>query len=403
MNIKKIETNKFKTTQVALFLTIPLKREEATKVAMIQSLLKRGSKNYPDMFEINRMLDSMYNATLRYNITHAGDNCVLKYEITTINDKYALENEDITNSAINMLFDIVFNPYIEDGGFKEEYVKQEKKNLIQAIESKIDDKQAYSRIRCTEEMFKGESYSTYALGYVDEVEDLNGKNLYEKYKEIIENARIDLVLCGENLDKIKIPEINAGKEDYKAIKEEHKILSEEKVVREALDINQGKLTIGLNITGKDTYKNALYNTILGGGANSKLFQNVREKASLAYHVSSQYVKSKDVIFIRAGIEFDNFDKTVSIIKKQLEDIKNGNVSDDEFNSAKELMLASLKMLKEDQDGMIESYFSNNLFEHETDIDKIYENVSKLTKEDAINAGKNVSIDTIFFLEGGKNK
>ena len=132
-----------------------------------------------------------------------------------------------------------------------------------------------------------------------------------------------------------------------------------------------------------------------------MFQNVREKASLAYHVSSQYIKTKDVIFIRAGIEFENFDKTVSIIKKQIQDIKDGVISDDEFNSAKELMLASLNMIKEDANGMIEYYFSNKLFDFETEIDKHYEEIKKLTKEDVIKAAQDVSIDTIFFLEGGK--
>ena len=401
MNIKKIETNKFKTTQIALYLTVPLRREDATKLALIENVLRRGSKNYPDMFEINKMLDGMYNAVLNSRVTHLGDNAVIKFGITTINDKYTLENETLSNKAISMLFDIVFNPYIKDDGFKKEYVEQEKKNLIQAIESKIDDKQSYSRIRCTEEMYKDENYGTYVLGYTDEVEALNGKVLYEKYKEVLNEARIDLVICGENLNRIEIPEVKFGANDYKVVKENHKIPNEEKVIKESLDINQGKLTIGVNVLGKNIYANSLYNTILGGGANSKLFQNVREKASLAYHVSSQYIKTKDVIFIRAGIEFENFDKTVSIIKKQIQDIKDGVISDDEFNSAKELMLASLNMIKEDANGMIEYYFSNKLFDFETEIDKHYEEIKKLTKEDVIKAAQDVSIDTIFFLEGGK--
>ena len=41
------------------------------------------------------------------------------------------------------------------------------------------------------------------------------------------------------------------------------------------------------------YIASLYNAILGGGANSKLFQNVREKESLAYTAGSSYVRTKE--------------------------------------------------------------------------------------------------------------
>ena len=65
---------------------------------------------------------------------------------------------------------------------------------------------------------------------------------------------------------------------------------------------------------------SLYNAILGGGANSKLFQNVREKQSLAYTAGSTYRRQKNVIFIRCGIEIKNYEKALNTIKDQLKDI-----------------------------------------------------------------------------------
>ena len=98
---------------------------------------------------------------------------------------------------------------------------------------------------------------------------------------------------------------------------------EEKVVRETMDVSQGKLVIGLDVTklgSEDKAVASVYNAILGGGANSKLFQNVREKASLAYSAGSLYIKNKNSIVIRSGIEQKNYEKALEIIEKQVSDL-----------------------------------------------------------------------------------
>ncbi len=78
----------------------------------------------------------------------------------------------------------------------------------------------------------------------------------------------------------------------------------------------------------------MYNWILGGSATSKMFQIVREKYSLAYTAASNYLRHKNSIFIRCGIEIDNYEKTLKLIKEQLEDLKNGNFTDEDIKNAK---------------------------------------------------------------------
>jgi len=46
----------------------------------------------------------------------------------------------------------------------------------------------------------------------------------------------------------------------------------------------------------------VYNSILGGGLHSKLFQNVREKAGLAYYAFSRLEKFKGLMVVSCGIE-----------------------------------------------------------------------------------------------------
>lgn len=101
-------------------------------------------------------------------------------------------------------------------------------------------------------------------------------------------------------------------------------MQETKTVQESMQVSQGKLVISLDVDSKIenlSYVASVYNAILGGGANSRLFQNVREKESLAYTAGSSYLKPKNMIFIRCGIEIQNYNKALETIKVQLDDLK----------------------------------------------------------------------------------
>ena len=173
--------------------------------------------------------------------------------------------------------------------------------------------------------------------------------------------------------------------------------SKPNIVNEIQDVTQGKLIIGLDVDDKNKTAVSMYNTILGGGANSKLFQNVREKASLAYSAGSSYIRRKNVILIQTGIEIENYDKAVKIIEEQLEDMKNGKISDDEFNSAKQLIVSSIELIEESKEDMITFYFDQNLFEEHLNITEYKEMIKKVTKDDVIKVAQKVKEDTIYFL------
>ncbi len=403
--ITKINSNKFKTNEIGVFLTLPLDSKTITKNALIPQILRRGTNNYKTQYDLGKKLEEMYGAYFNYGIDKVGDNLVLKFYITSLCDEYAKEN--VSQESMNLIFDIIFNPVVESNGFKREYVEQEKENLKKLIEARKDDKSNYSYTRCIEEMFKDMPYGIYKFGKIEELEKIDEKNLYEYYIKMISNCKINIVITGNDADKVKIPEMRniptlANRINEHNIIEKNiyplKLRNEPKIVNEKLDVTQGKLNIGLNCNIKNKYIATMYNMVLGGGANSKLFKNVREKASLAYTVASRYLKQKDAIIIRAGIELNNYDKALEIIKKQLDDMKNGNIGDDEFKSAKQLILSSIKLIPESQEDMIWFAFIQEVTDEKLTVEEYYKKIEDVTKEDVIKEAKNVSIDTIYFLE-----
>lgn len=402
----KITTNKFKTNLFAIFITTPLSRATVTKNALISAVLRRGTNNMQTQDIIAKELENMYGADFDCGIEKNGDNHIMKFYVESINDEFLPEQENLARKSLELLYDIVFNPLVENGSFKKEYVEGEKATLKQIIESKIDNKSKYALDRCTEEMYKNEPYGLYKFGYVEDLENINEHDLYEYYKELIRTSKIDVFISGFNIDNLHENEIFANLIPRTAnyIPNKNQLINAQinspKIVTEKMDVTQGKLMMGLdvlNMNSEDVYKATVYNVILGGGANSKLFQNVREKASLAYTAGSGYIKNKNNIIIKCGIEIKNYEKAINIIKEQLNQMFNGDFSEEDIESAKKLIYASYKSVPDAQDSEITYYFSQELSEKFISLEENIEKIKAVTKADIIEIAKKVQINTVYFL------
>lgn len=410
IKLHTINTNKFKTNLIAVMLTTKLDKENVTKNAIIPAVLRRGTANLKTLEEINKKLEEMYGASLDCGLDKTGDNQVLKFYIESVNDEFLPnENENMLKTSIENILETIFNPYLENDCFKKEYVEQEKENIKQIIEGKIDNKARYAIDRCIEEMYKNEPYGLYKYGYVEDLQNIDEKNLYEYYINLINEAKIDIYVSGIVDDKII--EIIKNNENIKKLKErtpeyimpeiKPKISEQENVVQESMEVTQGKLIIGLDLNVEKEelrYDVMIYNSILGGSANSKLFQNVREKASLAYTASSSYLRFKNNIFIKCGIEIANYDKALEIIKQQIEDMKKGDFTDEEVENAKQGIMAAVKSIDDEQDTEVTYFFGQELSNYKTDIEDYIEEVNKVNKQKVIDIANKVSINTIYFLK-----
>ena len=403
----EIQTNKFKTNLLAVFLSLPLTRDTVTKNALITAVLRRGTQTMPNQEIISRKLEEMYGSSFDCGIEKTGDTHTIKFYLEAINDEFLIEKENLLEESFKILFDIIFNPLVEKGKLKEEYVNGEKENLKQIIEGKIDNKGAYALERCVEEMYKNKAYGLYKYGYIEDLEKITAEDLYNYYKEMISKCKIDIFVSG-NLPQNTIEMVEKNENIQKLndrkieLKDEEKDKTQkEKVITESMEITQGKLVIGMDVNSNIenlSYITMCYNTILGGGANSKMFQNVREKASLAYTAGSNYLKRKQNIFIRAGIEIENYDKAVQIIKEQLNDMKNGKFTQTDIENAKNLIIATIENIEEEQDTEISYYFGQELSNSQVSVQEYIEKIKSVTKEQIVEVANNTSINTIYFLK-----
>lgn len=260
-------------------------------------------------------------------------------------------------------------------------------------------------------MFKNKPYGLYKYGYINDLETITAKSLYEYYKTLINNCKIDIFFSGIN-EKNNIENLVTNNEKIKNImqrdpkyiinieKSEIEEVKDITYIQDHMQVNQGKLVIGLKVNSNKSnvkYTTSVYNAILGGGANSKLFQNVREKNGLAYTAGSNYVRQKDTIFIRCGIEISNYQKALETIKEQLEDMKKGNFDENDIENSKNLIIESIKSIPEEQDSEITYYYGQELSDSTTSINEYINKIQQQNKEDIVELAKDININTVYFL------
>lgn len=408
INLHIINTNKFKTNLLAVFLTTPLNRENVTKNALIPMILRRGSSKLTNLEEISNKLDEMYGADFNCGVDKTGDNHVLKFYLESINNNFLPERENILEESMKALLDIVFNPLIENSNLKKEYVESEKEKLKQIILGKIDNKSKYAYERCIEEMYKDKPFGLYKYGYVEDLENINAENLYEYYKKMISECKIDIFISGEVDESAKqivmenenIKKLNDRQPIYNKKSEKADNIEQERVIEEKMDVSQGKLILGLEVGKNDKdskYSALIYNAILGGTPTSKMFQNVREKAHLAYVAGSNYIRHKNNVFIRCGIEIEDYKKALDLIKVQIEDMKKADFTEEDIKNAKASIIAMIKSIPEEQDSEMMYYFGQEISEHKMEYAEYEENVQKVQKQDVIDIANSIKINTIYFL------
>jgi predicted Zn-dependent peptidase len=384
-----------------------------TSTALTPFVLRRGTVSYPETRAFREQLEQLYGAGFGFDVYKRGDYQIVHFRMDTINDSFVKSPESLLRSSFAFLGEAFTQPVLENGAFRKSYVQTERDTVRKKLESIVNDKIRYAAERCIEVMCKNEPYRLHPLGERKDLDGITPEGLYESYQKWLQESVLDLYVVGDtSLDEVKTLveehfKLNrTGSRDY-VPSITRTAANETQTVVEKLDINQGKLNMGLRSTityGDDEYAAALlYNGILGGYPHSKLFVNVREKESLAYYASSRYDGHKGIATIQSGIEVQNFEKAVDIIRQQLDDMAKGAVTDIEMTQTKAMIRNVIKEMQDSAFEMIAYDFNRTLSGRERTPDELLKQVEAITVDDVKQAASAFSLDTIYFLKGQKEE
>ncbi|MBO8162531.1 MAG: insulinase family protein [Brevibacillus sp.] len=411
LNLHVLPAKKFKTTTIVVCIEQALSEENVTKTALLAHVLKRATARFPDSKQLREHLDFLYGAVFDVDVAKKGERQILQVYLELPQEQYLSAETALLEQAIQFVGDVLLRPYLENGVFAEKYILSEKEALRKRIESVVDDKIKYANQRITEEMCKGEPFALLVYGRVEDLPAISGENLYRYWKELIARNPIDIFVVGD-VEQKQIEEyigrhlaIERGLAKQLPPLAVQKQVSEIREVIDQLDVTQGKLNIGCrtHVTYRDDDYPALVmaNGVLGGFPHSKLFINVREKASLAYYAVSRLESHKGVLMMMAGIDAANYEKAVSIMKEQLQLVRDGNISEMELAQTKATIVNQYRELMDSARMMIEFTYNGRLSGRRRTLSELLRQIQDIGIEEIRRVADKVQIDTIYLLRDRK--
>ena len=406
VSLTYLHSKKFKTGTLGVQLITPLSKKDAAFGALLPSVLRRGTTRHTDMRALACALDTLYGASVECTVRKKGENQCLGFLASFIDDAFVPGGESLLEPMAELLSELLLEPLTKNGRFLPQYVEGEKENLIETIESILNDKRDYADMRLLQEMCKNERYGIDKFGTVEDVKKITNQTLYRYYRELLSHAQAEFFYCGS----AALRDVEAVIERAFALLPRGEIApiaeadfcsapEEPRYLRESLDVTQGKLAMGWRANTHDTAAMMLTNVLFGGYSNSKLFLNVREKLSLCYFASSSYHRSKGLVTVSSGIEFADYERALNEIFAQLEAIRNGEIEPWEIEGAKSCLISAIRS-REDSAGRLEEYYLGQA------ATGLFESAEVLMRELAavdiprIRAcAQAMELDTVYFLTG----
>lgn len=406
-NLHVIKTDKFKTIKIKINFKRKITKEDIVYRNMLVNLLMESTKNYPNARLIEIESENLYNVGFSSGTSSSGSYHIISFNCTFLNEKYT--EAGMNEKSLQFFLDFIFNPNVINKEFNSNAFNISKNILRDDIISYDDSPNRYSNLKLMEAMVPNTPLSYNIFGSLDDLEKITTKNLYEYYESMLKKDLIDIFIIGD-VDKNEIKKLIKDNFNIKTLKKESvphflenkKFKSRFHKIKEVKRLEQSTLLLGYKLepmTIKEKlYVSYVYSYILGGGPDSKLFKNVREKNSLCYNISASIYGVSDLMIIKSGINAKDVNKAIRLIKEQVKKMAKGEFSIDEINKAKTTYLSSLKGLEDYPNSILNMYISKEYLDYDL-VEERKKQIGKVTKEDVISLAKKIHPDTIFILEG----
>ncbi len=405
MRVFHTPSSKFKTVTIRVYLHAPLRADMVTWTALVPHVLARGTRALPTLGDLARRCEELYGASLGAGVAKIGESQSLYVGVDAVEDRFLPEAARAVAGSVGLLRELLLEPARDAGGLlRGDVVAQEKENLAHRIQALINDKIRYAGMRLIEEMYRGEPFGLHAYGRLEDLPQVDAAAVTARYEDLIAHAPADVFAVGGDPalgDELAAAFGHLGGAGAIPAPAPGQAPAEVRRVTETQPVDQGKLNLGYRtpVTLGSPRHGAMmmYSGILGGFPHSKLFRNVREKASLAYYASSRYESLKGLLLVAAGIEPERRDEALRIIEQQVEDMAAGRISREEFDQTRSGLRNRLRSAEDSPGAMIDVAAEESMVGAPRTLEERLAAIDAVTDADVAAVARDVRLDTVYFL------
>ena len=404
-HITVLKNEKFKRNRISINFIMPNARGKATMYALLPGILERAYEDYPDMQTFSRKLNRMYAARLSVGNAVIGANRCLRFTVQGIKNEYCINGEDLLAELCHVLLGVIFRPCLEDGAFVSDWLEVEKFKLREDIQGEINDKRGYCVKNARRKFFGDGLNGVERMGYLNEIDAITPQQLFECYKEMLEQAVVEIFITANNPDSAIEKLTQAFNTDRTATAEILPVtamhVKTAEFFSESMDTTQGKVcllyTTERLLTEDERYHMLVASALYGGTASSRLFKNVREKQSLCYYCAAGFNGFTSSMSVDSGVEHHNTQRTIDAVQAELKNMIEGEITDEEIRQTKLIIINSLKANYDGLHGLEAWYLNEAIRGTSFTPEMVMDRVEAVTADDIRNVLKLLNLNVVYTL------
>lgn len=379
-----ISSNKFSDVSVAIRTQLPLERSTITAYNILVYMLKTKTELFKTKQALISNLNEAYGMKLACGLSSYGADLILTTRIQYIRSDW-IEEEDYIHKVKEITDQVLFHSVLDEASFEEaKYLYRNKLTRI------LDDPDGLAIYTCLATLNTNHEISIPIQGSLDDLDQLTLQDIQNVYSAYLK-ADKHIFVCGcldeemktylERMDSSS--KLNSTRSLLPILDYQEEIIEK--------NISQSSIALvyatSTDILSEDYYKMFVMNSLLGQSPTSLLFEEVREKHSLCYSISSYLIQFDGALIITLGTNKENIEKAIDLINQQIQRIIDLDFDPELLNTAKKDCIDSLIVAQDYPFSQIDQRFMDVLLSRDTDRDKKIKNIQKVSLEDVSAAAK----------------
>ncbi len=406
-NLYTIETTKFKSAHAEIVFRSKATVLNITYTALLFDVLLESSATFPSRKLLAREMARLYNASINASTSRVGETLITNLTLDFLDPKYT--SNEVVEDSIKLLFDILFNPNLEEDAFEEKTFNRMKLSLAREIDGLKEDPKQSSILGGLRVLGEDDIRGINSSGDAEILKAITPSKLYDFYLDFLENSARDIYVIG-NLNMKNVDKYIKKYQKFKSIttKENEVYLPELRIKKSKSVVEDGNISqtqlvqvYALNgLSKKETnYVVPLFNMLWGSGSlESKLYKALRGENSLCYNVNTFYQKYDKTIILHTAIDEEATNLALKLINNTFMDMKKGFIEEEELENVKNLLITSLHLALDSPSRLIDLYVFKNLVGLE-DIEKRCDAIREVTVEDLVSVAKKISLAVTYRVRG----
>lgn len=379
-----ISSNKFSDVSVAIRTQLPLERSTITAYNILVYMLKTKTELFKTKQALISNLNEAYGMKLACGLSSYGADLILTTRIQYIRSDW-IEEEGYIHKVKEITDQVLFHSVLDEASFEEaKYLYRNKLTRI------LDDPDGLAIYTCLTTLNTNHEISIPIQGSLDDLDQLTLQDIQNVYSAYLK-ADKHILVCGcldeemktylERMDSSS--KLNSTRSLLPILDYQEEIIEK--------NISQSSIALvyatSTDILSEDYYKMFVMNSLLGQSPTSLLFEEVREKHSLCYSISSYLIQFDGALIITLGTNKENIEKAIDLINQQIQRIIDLDFDPELLNTAKKDCIDSLIVAQDYPFSQIDQRFMDVLLSRDTDRDKKIKNIQKVSLEDVSAAAK----------------